>query len=121
MEDHEPAELIKVLQSTVAEDKADVMISTAHKAKGRQWPTVRIANDFPIFTGDNPPLLRLAYVAATRAQETGSRLGSTLEPLLTGQGTLRVSPDRPRERVVRRSPRHRRARRRRRERDSPGS
>ncbi|MGW1888630.1 hypothetical protein ACWCP0_42155, partial [Streptomyces sp. NPDC001970] len=28
------------------EPQADVIVSTAHKAKGREWPTVKIADDF---------------------------------------------------------------------------
>jgi N12 class adenine-specific DNA methylase/superfamily I DNA/RNA helicase len=53
-------------------------ISTVHKAKGRQWPAVRIAGDFrgPVtdpatgeITWPSPEERRLAYVAATRAQQ----------------------------------------------------
>ncbi|MEU8892975.1 UvrD-helicase domain-containing protein [Streptomyces sp. NPDC048442] len=64
------------------EDKAEVVVSTAHKAKGREWPSVRIAADFePTPTGEKdddgnplPPRLnidesRLAYVAVTRARQ----------------------------------------------------
>jgi superfamily I DNA/RNA helicase len=29
------------------ESKADVTVSTAHKAKGREWSAVKIAEDFP--------------------------------------------------------------------------
>lgn len=58
-------------------DRADVVVSTAHKAKGLQWPTVAIGDDF-----SEPPLTEdgeqgqveredamLAYVAVTRAQQ----------------------------------------------------
>jgi len=53
-------------------------ISTAHKAKGREWDTVRIAGDFrgPVtdpetgeVTWPVPEERRLAYVAATRARK----------------------------------------------------
>ncbi|MFB7632731.1 UvrD-helicase domain-containing protein [Streptomyces sp. NPDC056149] len=59
-----------------SEDSADVIVSTAHKAKGREWPSVRIGEDFlepeedaqgrpgPISRGE----ARLAYVALTRAR-----------------------------------------------------
>lgn len=61
---------------------ADVTVSTAHKAKGREWPTVRIGDDFPPpkDTGQhdaegrpipepvNDTDARLAYVAVTRAR-----------------------------------------------------
>ncbi|MFE9804764.1 3'-5' exonuclease [Streptomyces goshikiensis] len=65
-----------------AEGDADVTVSTAHRAKGREWPTVRIANDFqePVsnecdLEGNSLPGAislddaRLAYVAVTRARE----------------------------------------------------
>ncbi|WP_198357380.1 UvrD-helicase domain-containing protein [Streptomyces fildesensis] len=64
------------------ESRAQVTVSTAHKAKGREWPNVKIAEDFhpPKDTGSpdgngNPvpgPIdiaeARLAYVAITRAR-----------------------------------------------------
>ncbi|MER7278027.1 UvrD-helicase domain-containing protein [Dactylosporangium sp. NPDC000244] len=55
----------------------DVIVSTAHKAKGREWDRVRIASDFPQpqtnqQTGKtslpNAEQLRLAYVTVTRAR-----------------------------------------------------
>lgn len=46
---------------------ADLTISTAHKAKGREWDRVRIADDFAELSGE-PPELRLRYVAYTRAR-----------------------------------------------------
>ncbi|QSI49950.1 AAA family ATPase [Thermobispora bispora] len=52
----------------------DTVVSTAHKAKGLEWPTVRVSGDFhqPI-PGENPPLPReemmLNYVTVTRARE----------------------------------------------------
>lgn len=48
------------------EKDAEVVISTAHKSKGRQWESVRIAGDFP--ESEDPATLRLRYVAVTRAQ-----------------------------------------------------
>ncbi|MEU6332011.1 UvrD-helicase domain-containing protein [Streptomyces sp. NPDC047049] len=64
------------------EAQADVAVSTAHKAKGREWPTVQIARDFepaPSDTFDahgkpvpgdlNIPEARLSYVAVTRARQ----------------------------------------------------
>ncbi|MEU8828825.1 UvrD-helicase domain-containing protein [Streptomyces sp. NPDC048636] len=65
-----------------SEDHAEVTISTAHKAKGREWPTVRIASDFEPAPNDavgpdgqsgarclSVPESRLAYVAVTRARQ----------------------------------------------------
>jgi superfamily I DNA/RNA helicase len=53
------------------------VVSTAHKAKGREWPTVRIACDFPeprrSHNGQPAQVPRadamLAYVAVTRARQ----------------------------------------------------
>lgn len=59
--------IVAALDGTVAEEKADVVVSTAHKSKGREWPTVRLAGDFP--DTDSPEELRLLYVACTRARE----------------------------------------------------
>src|SRR5690606_35586007 len=55
----------------------DLVVSTAHKAKGREWDWVRIGPDFPQPSEDeNGELvlpaaeeLRLAYVTVTRAKE----------------------------------------------------
>jgi superfamily I DNA/RNA helicase len=57
---------------------AEVVVSTAHKAKGREWPTVRIAGDFsePRRCHNSQPAqipradTMLAYVAVTRARHT---------------------------------------------------
>lgn len=71
-----PAAVIRVCDELVDEAYAGVVVSTAHKAKGREWPTVQIANDFPgpKPDEDGPVLLAredamLAYVSVTRAQQ----------------------------------------------------
>lgn len=51
------------------EEDADLVISTAHKSKGREWPTVVLGSDFP----EDPKQAseeerRLLYVAVTRAR-----------------------------------------------------
>lgn len=61
----------------VSEDVAGIVISTGHKAKGRQWPVVSLADDWRPFAGvadDGHPWLleeeaRLFYVAVTRARQ----------------------------------------------------
>jgi superfamily I DNA/RNA helicase len=56
----------------IAESEADVIVSTAHKSKGREWSTVRLAGDFaePLERGAGADgELRLLYVAATRARD----------------------------------------------------
>jgi hypothetical protein len=75
--------VLDVISRLCDENGADVTVSTIHKAKGREWPTVRIANDFPEpedpnqeidTTGEplpgpiDPAEARLAYVAVTRAR-----------------------------------------------------
>jgi superfamily I DNA/RNA helicase len=58
-----------------SEANADVTVSTAHKSKGREWSTVRLADDFvrKPKEGQEPiepsvDELRLQYVAVTRAR-----------------------------------------------------
>ncbi|WP_351237436.1 UvrD-helicase domain-containing protein [Streptomyces sp. NPDC002133] len=71
------------------EPQADVTISTAHKAKGREWPTVKVADDFtppkstdqlddtgtPVPGPVDDAEARLAYVAVTRARNCLDRGG----------------------------------------------
>lgn len=59
--------IIDGLGQTVTEAKSDLIVSTAHKSKGREWARVKLAGDFPEDTED-PGELRLLYVAATRAR-----------------------------------------------------
>jgi len=54
-------------------DPYDVLVTTAHKSKGLQFPKVRIGDDFPAPSEDpddefDDAELMLAYVAVTRAQ-----------------------------------------------------
>jgi superfamily I DNA/RNA helicase len=62
--------LRRVAARAVDESQCDVVLSTAHGAKGREWGSVQISDDF---LGDDgvipsPGEIRLAYVAVTRAQ-----------------------------------------------------
>lgn len=61
--------IISTLDRMPREADADVIVSTAHKAKGREWDSVQLAGDFP---PDSEKVadeeLRLLYVAATRAR-----------------------------------------------------
>ena len=63
--------LLNILESTIEDaDNADVTITTAHKAKGLEWPIVRLANDFKVPTDDSTPTseeTNILYVAASRA------------------------------------------------------
>ena len=63
--------IIDLVNSTAKEEDADIVVSTAHKAKGREWDVVRLGSDFstPKDGGEpSPSELRLLYVAATRAR-----------------------------------------------------
>lgn len=75
-------QLMWALNRTVDEDRGDIVISTAHKAKGREWSKVRLMDDFlksrPSERDSDerskpkphdPAELRLFYVALTRARE----------------------------------------------------
>jgi hypothetical protein len=58
---------------TEEENEADVVLSTAHKSKGREWPSVKLASDFSASNSEGGPVsaeeVRLFYVAVTRAKE----------------------------------------------------
>jgi len=69
--------LIEKLRSVTREESAgDLIVSTAHKAKGREWDCVTLFSDFdPQLSKNNPSKLvldaeeaRLLYVAVTRAR-----------------------------------------------------
>lgn len=70
VDEYGPERIISALDRMPAERDADVIISTAHKSKGREWDRVRIASDFP--DGEKrdvePAEWRLIYVAVTRAK-----------------------------------------------------
>lgn len=81
---HGPDVIIDTLQRlTRDESRADVVISTAHKAKGREWESVKVAADFrePKRTddGERGAVTRedamLAYVTVTRARLALDRNG----------------------------------------------
>lgn len=61
--------IINALRHQPAEEHAELVLSTVHKIKGREWPTGQIAGDFSALPGEfmgDPEELRLLYVAATR-------------------------------------------------------
>lgn len=59
--------LVAALKQVVPEASADVLISTAHRAKGREWESVKLAGDFLHPQDMDDEDLRLAYVSVTRA------------------------------------------------------
>lgn len=63
--------ILEVCSQSVNEDDADLIVSTAHKAKGREWNAVKLASDFrqPEDGNDvSKPELMLLYVSVTRAK-----------------------------------------------------
>jgi len=80
--EHGADTILAAVEFLVDERCAEVTVSTAHKAKGRQWAAVRIAEDFtpppdreetdahgePLPGVIDDAEARLAYVAVTRAQ-----------------------------------------------------
>jgi hypothetical protein len=89
---HGTAAIIDACSATVPENRADVIVSTAHKAKGREWDRVRIHNDFPE-PGEGKKIsdaeAMLAYVAVTRAKKHLDNDGlSWIDEYLTGQPEL---------------------------------
>jgi superfamily I DNA/RNA helicase len=96
----EPRLLAEVRRCAESEDDCDVILSTAHKAKGREWKTVLVDSDFESSfvngqrrTQNRTELeseLRLFYVALTRAIEA-VELPATL---LTHFGLAYTSNDR---------------------------
>jgi hypothetical protein len=73
MDDYGPNAICQALDRQVAEDRADVVFSTAHKSKGREWNSVALGGDFPDPNKSesgtlSPGELRLIYVACTRAR-----------------------------------------------------
>lgn len=66
-------EIRRHLDNQPKEFEADVILSTAHKVKGREWPEVQLAEDFEAIPGSlvsDVEEVRLLYVAVTRAMRT---------------------------------------------------
>jgi hypothetical protein len=61
-------EIRDALKGMPDEEDADLVLSTSHKSKGRQWETVKLGPDFPTANKMDDAARRLLYVAATRAQ-----------------------------------------------------
>jgi superfamily I DNA/RNA helicase len=78
VDQHGPDALICALSRLSDEHGADLMISTAHRSKGREWDRVRIHDDYPQ-PKEDAPIPRadamLAYVAVTRARRVLDRTG----------------------------------------------
>lgn len=70
IDSHGPDAILSVLKNVAPPGEADVTILTAHTSKGLEFPTVRLADDFPVDQDKmNADDYRLMYVALTRAQQ----------------------------------------------------
>lgn len=84
---------------TVSEWQADIVVSTAHKAKGREWDNVRLCDDFQPLAEEvqperyvlNEEEANLQYVTVTRAKKF-LNLGGLGEQLREDQRRLREQP-----------------------------
>lgn len=82
--------IIVKLADTVTEARADLVVSTAHTSKGREWNGVQLADDFVRETRDlSPEELRLLYVAVTRAKII---LDAVSVPMVLGGGAAKPDP-----------------------------
>ncbi|WP_396908079.1 UvrD-helicase domain-containing protein [Mycolicibacterium sp.] len=71
IDSHGAETILAAVDSLVDEKRCDTVVSTAHKAKGREWDSVLIADDFtePLDDDGIPRTsAMLAYVAVTRAR-----------------------------------------------------
>lgn len=72
MERHQPDALLRALEQASSPQKADLTISTVHKAKGREWDCVKLADDFFSLEKvvEHTEEVNLLYVAITRTRKT---------------------------------------------------
>lgn len=61
--------ILDALVGMPEEENATLVVSTAHKSKGREWDSVRLAGDFKLPNQMGDSERRLLYVAATRAKQ----------------------------------------------------
>lgn len=62
------ATVVQAARRTVTEKRAEMVVSTSHRAKGREWDRVQVHSDFPSGWLDDPDEARLMYVVRTRAR-----------------------------------------------------
>lgn len=63
-----PEPIIAAIDQMPTDARAEITISTAHRSKGREWSSVKLAGDFPVNADSDKADRRLLYVALTRAQ-----------------------------------------------------
>jgi hypothetical protein len=68
---HGPASVLAIVDRLSRPRRADLMVSTVHRAKGLEWENVQVAGDFKPVPATGPMAradAMLAYVAVTRAR-----------------------------------------------------
>lgn len=74
IEKHGADVVIGAVERLVREEDAELVVTTAHKSKGREWDHVRVGGDFKEPKNEDGDLpdeeLMLAYVTVTRAKRT---------------------------------------------------
>src|SRR5580692_2726193 len=78
VDDYGPGAILDMTRQLVPEARANLIVTTCHKAKGLEWNHIRIGNDFPTPAGSKPLSAeekRLAYVAVTRGKHVVERGG----------------------------------------------
>lgn len=80
--------ILAALHTMPPERDAELVISTAHKSKGREWDSVQLAADFPTQSKCSDSDRKLLYVAVTRAKLV---LDISRCPFFTGEDSLDVS------------------------------
>ncbi len=83
-------DILASLETMPDEKNADLVVCTAHKSKGREWKTVKLAGDFPTLDRMDDADVKLLYVAATRAR--GILDVSGCPPFLSGQQDRQGNP-----------------------------
>jgi len=82
VDDYGTERIIDAMNSAVEEGAADLVLSTMHASKGREWPEVRLCGDYKRDEEGKPNLSvedrRLFYVAASRAK-TGLDLSECMD------------------------------------------
>ena len=106
IEEYGTDQIIDAVKRLTPEERASLVVSTAHRSKGREWDRVRIADDFREPKPDETGAVELdrnegmlAYVAVTRAKKVLDRGPLSYIDQLNPVGAARATNE-ARERVV---------------------
>lgn len=91
VQEHGVRQIKKVLEDTVSESRADIVVSTLHKAKGREWDSVSLGDDFKVSGNNKSPEYKILYVAMTRAKKLLSIPSALLSDLRSEGHTIQIN------------------------------